>query len=141
MLWVGPNDSTIMLLVTAAGIMKMTMPHAWTTSLLAWSMLTFPAGHAKSGQTNAGLEQVKWGSDYLLKTVSINNAGSAIIFQVRMNNAPMTLHLLRCRHQVVVRVLLRLPFCVLQRVGWTLLWCMLGEHGPRLLPGTRRLLG
>ena len=51
-----------------AGDLKLTMPTAWTTALLAWGVLAFPQGWARAGGTAEALGAVRWGTDYLLKT-------------------------------------------------------------------------
>lgn len=42
-----------------AGNLKMTMPTAFATSMLAWGLLAFPKGFSNSGQTAQTLENVK----------------------------------------------------------------------------------
>lgn len=68
-----------------AGDLKMSVPTAFTTSLLAWGMLAFPSGYAAANQTYAGQQSVRWGADYLLKTLIANSTGgnvSSIVYQV-----------------------------------------------------------
>ena len=52
-----------------AGTIKMTMPAAWVNSMLAWGFLQFTSAYESSGAYNLGLQNIKWGSDYLLKTL------------------------------------------------------------------------
>ena len=52
-----------------SGLLKMTMPTAFTTAMLAWGLLSFPAGYKSAGVTNAAEAEVAWGADYLLKAV------------------------------------------------------------------------
>ena len=62
----------------------MTYPIAWTTSLLAWSLMSNQAAYAKAGQTAATLTQLEWGARYLLKTVYNDTAsGTSIVYQAR----------------------------------------------------------
>ena len=73
-----------------AGDLKMSIPTAFTTSLLAWGMLAFPAGYAAANQTYAGEQSVRWGADYLLKTLIANSTGgnvSSIVYQVLVVSA------------------------------------------------------
>jgi len=51
-----------------AGDLKLTMPAAWSTALLAWGVLAFPGGWVRAGGTADALGAVRWGTDYLLKT-------------------------------------------------------------------------
>ena len=37
-----------------AGTVKMTMPIAWSTGMVAWGMLDFKEGYTKSGELQAG---------------------------------------------------------------------------------------
>ncbi len=70
----------------AAGDLKMTVPTAFTVSLLAWGLLAFPGGYAAANQTAAGQASVRWGADYLLKTLIANSTGgnvSSIVYQAR----------------------------------------------------------
>jgi endoglucanase len=53
----------------AIGTVKLSMTTAFTTTLMAWGLLTFPKGYAKAGEAGAALDTIRWGADYLLKTV------------------------------------------------------------------------
>lgn len=71
------------------GILKMTMPIAWTTSLLAWSLLSSPSAYNGANVTARTLNQVQWGADYLMKTIykdADNN--TQLIYQVRLTLSP-----------------------------------------------------
>jgi hypothetical protein len=37
-----------------AGTVKMTMPIAWSTGMVAWGMLDFKEGYTKAGELQAG---------------------------------------------------------------------------------------
>lgn len=70
----------------------MTLPIAWTTSLLAWSLLSNPGAYNSANQTARALNQVQQGADYLLKTVykDASNA-TQLIYQVRLaSGAPLS---------------------------------------------------
>ena len=63
----------------------MTVTTAFTTSMLAWGLLTFPKGYARAGETKHALEAVKWGADYLLKTFhpeTGRKGGFTMVYQV-----------------------------------------------------------
>jgi len=51
------------------GTVKMTMPAAFATSMLAWGLLEFPTGYKKANATAHALDTLRWSADYLLKTV------------------------------------------------------------------------
>lgn len=60
----------------------MTMPTAFTVSMLAWGLMAFPHSYARSGHTQAALDSVKWGSDYLMKTFAKDpKKGYLIVYQ------------------------------------------------------------
>ena len=83
-----PKTLTVLHVVLLAGDLKLTMPTAFTTAMLAWGLLAFPEGYAKAGQTASALESVRWGTDYLLKTIRTGNikqtvdTGYTIVYQV-----------------------------------------------------------
>lgn len=68
-----------------AGNLKMTMPTAFTTAMLAWGLVSFRDGYSKqAGAIPRVDQQIVWGADYLLKLVSSSSPSSfSIIYQVR----------------------------------------------------------
>ena len=65
----------------------MTMPTAFTVSMLAWGALAFPNGFQKARQMPHVLQTMRWGSDYLMKTwkpdtLGPGSAGYLIVYQV-----------------------------------------------------------
>ena len=67
-----------------AGNLKMTMPTAFTTAMLAWGLLSFGSGYSQEPGLSLKVEQqVVWGADYLLKTVKSNGQGFDLIYQVK----------------------------------------------------------
>lgn len=61
----------------------MTIPAAFTTTLLAWSMLSFPKAYIAAGSVSRSLNQLSWGADYLSKTFTTGASGQ-IVYQVRL---------------------------------------------------------
>jgi hypothetical protein len=47
---------------------KLTIPMAYSTAMLAWGLLEFPAGYKKANQTLHAMDTLRWSTDYLLKT-------------------------------------------------------------------------
>lgn len=39
-------------------------------------------GYAKTGQTSAAMQEVKWGSDYLLSCINQNGSDATLVYQV-----------------------------------------------------------
>ncbi len=69
---------------STTGILKMTYPIAWTTSLLAWSVLSNAKAYGDANQTAETLNQLEWGASYLLKTIyNDSSSGTNIIYQAR----------------------------------------------------------
>ena len=66
-----------------SGMLKMTMPTAFTTALLAWGLLSFPQGYSQAGMTATAQAELTWGANYLLKAVGGTNA-SYLISQVSL---------------------------------------------------------
>jgi len=69
------------------GTVKVTQPIAWSTAMLAWGLQDFTAGYKSSGAYNAAVLNVKWGTDYLLKTIVGNTTQPSalkIIWQVSL---------------------------------------------------------
>ncbi|KAL4420827.1 hypothetical protein ABPG75_010483 [Micractinium tetrahymenae] len=46
--------------------LKLNFPLATSLTFLAWGALEFPAAYATTGQTQAALENLRWGADYLM---------------------------------------------------------------------------
>jgi hypothetical protein len=47
---------------------KLTIPMAYSTAMLAWGLLEFPDGYKKANQTLHAMDTLRWSTDYLLKT-------------------------------------------------------------------------
>ena len=68
----------------------MTIPTAFTTTMLAWSMLSFPKAYTAAGTVDRTMSQVGWGADYLTKTFTTsvaatnttNGTTGSIVYQV-----------------------------------------------------------
>ena len=52
----------------AGDYMKFNFPQAAMLTVLAWGMAEFSDGYKYAGSYNDGLETIKWGTDYLLKS-------------------------------------------------------------------------
>ena len=96
--------------------MKMTLPTAFTVSMLAWGLISFPAGYSKAaGATSSAQDQVVWGADYLLKTViPTSGGGISLIYQVKV----------RCRLQ---------SFCTKNSTLRTYVTMLLSDFRPTLM--------
>ena len=69
----------------------MTIPTAFTTTMLAWSLLSFPKAYIAAGTVDRTASQIGWGADYLTKTFTTsvaatnttNGTTGSIIYQAR----------------------------------------------------------
>lgn len=69
-----------------AGNLKMTMPAAFTTAMLAWGLLSFQSGYSQQPDLPLKVQQqVIWGADYLLKTVKPSSQGFNLVYQVQLS--------------------------------------------------------
>jgi endoglucanase len=50
----------------AGDLVKFGLPEAWSMNMLAWGLIDYPQGYASAGQTQAALENLRWGDDYIL---------------------------------------------------------------------------
>lgn len=50
-----------------AGNLQLTMPLAFSMSLLAWGVIEFPTGYKAAGTTSQTLDSIKWGADWLVE--------------------------------------------------------------------------
>eukprot|EP00884_Botryococcus_braunii_P012540 jgi/Botrbrau1/21287/Bobra.0573s0001.1 len=82
----------------AAGTVKLTLPIAFSTSMLAWGLLEFPGGYKKSNQTLHAMDTLRWGTDYLMKTFAKDKKRSTgttvhynIVYQVGNYSVEKTL--------------------------------------------------
>lgn len=70
----------------------MTYPIAWTTSLLAWSLLSNPSAYNGANTTGRVLNQVQHGADYLMKTIYKDDTNATqLIYQVCASEADRVL--------------------------------------------------
>lgn len=80
----------------------MTQTTAFTTAMLAWSILAFPQGYQKGKVMGPALEGVRWGADYLLKTFrpdpkAKSPGGLIIVYQVLLPTPSYPAYLHRTR--------------------------------------------
>lgn len=59
--------------------MKFNLPMAWSTAVLAWSVVDFTAGYKAAGQYKIALDNIKWVTDYFIKCIG---DGSDVVVQV-----------------------------------------------------------
>ena len=69
-----------------AGNMKATGPLAFATTLQAWGYMSFQDGFTKAGQSEALLDSVRWGADYLSKLYRYNAASNTSLIISRVGD-------------------------------------------------------
>ena len=95
-----------------AGNLKMTMPTAFSVSILAFGFITFPGGYSEQpGLQQKVQNQITWGADYLLKTVRPQGAGYSIVYQVS------TTQLKHTERSILSGLLMNLPGKAPERCG------------------------
>lgn len=83
-------------LLLGAGFVKNGLALASTIPLLAWGMIQYSTGYEKAGQTQHGLDTLRWGTDYMLASyLGSGTNGSAFVAQVSFYS-PVTI----CRFPV-----------------------------------------
>lgn len=70
----------------SGGNIKATMPIAFTTTVLAWALMSFGRGFETAGQAGAALGSVRWGSDYLLKVHQGSPADNSSLLVTRVGD-------------------------------------------------------
>ena len=50
----------------AGDLVKFGLPEAWAMNMLAWGLLDYQQGYQDAGQYQTGLENLRWGDDYIL---------------------------------------------------------------------------
>lgn len=95
-----------------AGNLKMTMPTAFSVSILAFGFISFPGGYSEQpGLQQNVRNQITWGADYLLKTVRTQGAGFSIVYQVSCTQIKHT------ERSILSRYLMNLPGKAPERCG------------------------
>ena len=67
------NNNNNQLYVSAGDHVKFNFPMASSTTILAWSIVDFPAGYNKAGEMQNALDGIRWATDYFLKSYPWND--------------------------------------------------------------------
>ncbi len=59
---------------------KFGLPQSYAASVLGWGMYEFPQAYTATGTWAHGLDEMKWFSDYFLRSTFLNSAGQVVAF-------------------------------------------------------------
>jgi endoglucanase len=59
---------------------KFGLPQSYAASVLAWGMYEFPQAYQATGTWNHGLDEMKWFSDYFMRSTFLNSSGQVVAF-------------------------------------------------------------
>jgi endoglucanase len=64
----------------AGDTVKFGLPQTYAASVLGWSMYEFPQAFQESGTWDHALDEMKWFSDYFLRSTFLNSSGQVVAF-------------------------------------------------------------
>jgi endoglucanase len=59
---------------------KFGLPQSYAAATLGWGMYEFPQAYQATGTWNHGLDEMKWFSDYFLRSTFLNSSGQVVAF-------------------------------------------------------------
>jgi hypothetical protein len=59
---------------------KFGLPQSYAATTLGWGMYEFPQAYQATGTWNHGLDEMKWFSDYFLRSTFLNSSGQVVAF-------------------------------------------------------------
>jgi hypothetical protein len=59
---------------------KFGLPQSYAASVLGWGMYEFPQAYQSTGTWSHGLDEMKWFSDYFLRSTFLNSSGQVVAF-------------------------------------------------------------
>ena len=59
---------------------KFGLPQTYAASVLGWGMYEFPQAYTATGTWNHALDEMKWFSDYFLRSTFLNSSGQVVAF-------------------------------------------------------------
>ncbi len=59
---------------------KFGLPQSYAASVLGWGMYEFPQAYQSTGTWNHALDEMKWFSDYFLRSTFLNSSGQVVAF-------------------------------------------------------------
>ena len=59
---------------------KFGLPQSYAAAVLGWGMYEFPQAYQATGTWAHGLDEMKWFSDYFLRSTFLNSSGQVVAF-------------------------------------------------------------
>lgn len=70
----------------AGDTVKFGLPQTYAASVLGWGMYEFPQAYQATGSWAHGLDEMKWFSDYFLRSTFMNSAGQVVAFAYQVGD-------------------------------------------------------
>jgi hypothetical protein len=64
----------------AGDTVKFGLPQTYAASVLGWGMYEFPQAYTATGTWNHAMDEMKWFTDYFLRSTFLNSAGQVVAF-------------------------------------------------------------
>ncbi|MBR7838737.1 glycoside hydrolase family 9 protein [Actinospica durhamensis] len=65
---------------------KFGLPQTYAASVLGWGMYEFPQAYSATGTWAHGLDEMKWDSDYFLRSTFLNSSGQVVAFAYQVGD-------------------------------------------------------
>ncbi|MBV9445003.1 MAG: glycoside hydrolase family 9 protein [Streptosporangiaceae bacterium] len=70
----------------AGDTVKFGLPQAYAAAVLGWGMYEFPQAYTATGTLNHAMDEMKWFSDYFLRSTFLNSSGQVVAFAYQVGN-------------------------------------------------------
>jgi endoglucanase len=70
----------------AGDTVKFGLPQTYAASVLGWGMYEFPQAYTATGSWNHAMDEMKWFSDYFLRSTFLNSSGQVVAFAYQVGN-------------------------------------------------------
>ncbi|HZR48737.1 MAG TPA: glycoside hydrolase family 9 protein [Streptosporangiaceae bacterium] len=70
----------------AGDTVKFGLPQTYAAAVLGWGMYEFPQAYTATGTWNHAMDEMKWFSDYFLRSTFLNASGQVVAFAYQVGN-------------------------------------------------------
>jgi endoglucanase len=70
----------------AGDTVKFGLPQTYAAAVLGWGMYEFPQAYTATGTWNHAMDEMKWFSDYFLRSTFLNSAGQVVAFAYQVGS-------------------------------------------------------
>jgi endoglucanase len=70
----------------AGDTVKFGLPQTYAASVLGWGMYEFPQAYTATGTWNHALDEMKWFTDYFLRSTFLNSSGQVVAFAYQVGS-------------------------------------------------------